>query len=215
MDPLTREDVRRAIGNRRRAPGTCGRRIVRPDGTWVDDQRREGMPPSEIWLEVGCGRCPPEWLTREARHWSDQPILLGIAAPWDHPLEDTTIDVLSRVRSVAPAWRVVLHIDGRGLASTPMIHRVLAGPFDEVWLSTRRAEGRDDGRGERVLAAIKELIELRGARNQDRPSVTWLYGSGRASEPDAEEVQTARTTARQIGVDRFEVVRTPRPDRAS
>jgi hypothetical protein len=92
-----------------------------------------------------------------------------------------------------------------------MIDRLLSGPFDEVEFVCGRKDCTASRHDERALMVIKHVIDLRRARHQPRPLVAWLYADGGAST--AEEVpQQVRLRARQLGVDRFDVVAVPYPE---
>ncbi len=211
MGASAREEVRRGVSTTRRAPGSQGPGLVREGGTRSEDGYRDGSPPVEIWLDVACGGAEspswqlPDWLEAEVHRWADEEVLLGVTATNGCLPCDEAWQCLCDTRGTAAGWRLVLRTDGRGMASMAAIHRVLSGPFDEVHLVT----GRNGRGGERVLIVMKQLVELRGARGQDAPSVVWLYETPATPEsgrPDPIALRDARSRARQIGVDRFEAV---------
>ncbi len=172
----------------------------------------DGVAPAEIWFERPAGDgptgtwVPPSWLETYARRWARQPVTLGVMATEGGAVCEAVFQCLSELGGVAPGWQLVLRTDGTGLTSMSMIHRVLSGPFDEVQFCCGTANGRPDGRTQRVLMVIKQLIELRQARHQDRPEVTWLCETNGSSDTDDAALRALRSTARQLGVDRFEIV---------
>jgi len=203
-----RDEVRRTVSATRRAPGSRGPGLVGNEGPQSEEGRCDGSPPAEIWYGVAAGDAessswqPPGWLEAEVRRWADGSVLLGVTATSGCLPCEAAWQWLSELRQTAAGWRLVLRTDGRGMSSMPAIHRVLSGPFDEVHLVTEW----DDGARERVLNVMKQLVELRSARGQDVPSVVWVYETPDSGQPDPTALRDAQRRARQIGVDRFEMV---------
>jgi len=217
MDREKREEVRRAVGLRRRPPGPGGRWVVGARGrfeeTWPEDS-----PPCEIWVDLDrLGPSGASWLASTyvgslASSWADRPIAMVVSASDGARLDEAAWRGVEGIRRAARSWRLVLRTVGDGAASMAVIDRVLSGQFDEIQLTTGGAPesaltdvGAAGLRG-RVLSAIKQLVELRNARGQARPLVVWLHENARGVEPEVETARVAGRIARQIGVDRFGIV---------
>jgi hypothetical protein len=219
MDRDLLERARRAVAATRRPPEACG------TGTACDLQRGDAAgppsadpPPTEIWAGTGRSEASAApWLHSPAfwalvQRWGDHAVLLGVSVSAEVCPDEATWQRIELVRRHASAWTIVLRIDEAGAAGMAVIDRALAGPFDEVQFTTgapalHDPAGREpSGLNGRALAAIKQLVELRNARRQQRPRVTWLHRDGPDGSIGRSMTSQARAIARQIGVDRFEVM---------
>lgn len=212
MDGTSRQEARRAVGIRRIPPGLRGRWVVGSDGKVEAVSCRDGLPPAEIWFETGNVEAlpsdwrEPEWLASRARQWSHETVLLGMSAVDGQAPCSAMSECFAKVRRIATSWHIVLRTDGQRMTSMPAIHQVLAGPFDEIQFLSGRSRHSDGMFGERVLMVIKQLLELRAARKQDRPAVAWLHEVSAERELGGQQLQNIESTARQLAVDRFEVI---------
>ncbi|MBN1341872.1 MAG: hypothetical protein JXQ73_04290 [Phycisphaerae bacterium] len=212
MEPETIDEARRAVGATRRPPGPHGLWMVGPDGTRTIHGGQEDTPPCEIWFQSDHGHClpkswnPPGWLDPAVHQWSELPILMGFEAAKGALPSELAWQCFRGVAGAAPGWQLVLRTDGGGVVGMPSIDRVLSGPFGEVQFVCDRTSRGDARGGERVLLMMKQLIELRQARGQERPLVAWIVKTD-ATGPGRDEImRSVRSTARQLGLDRFEVV---------
>lgn len=212
------EDRRITSRARRRRPGPIHKLIIAPDGGqhWhpkIDDPRMIATPPvpGEIWVYLTDPRCRlhaapmpqpsawdfGQWLGEAAGQWADRRVLLHIVS-FDLALRPSgAVDELSRLAGALTNWRVVLITDGKDLASTAMIDKVLSSCIDEVQVCP-------DGAGElsrqtRVLNAMKDLIDLRQARGQNLPRVIFRVCAA------GQTLDALRQWSRQVGLDRLHV----------
>jgi len=176
----------------------------------------EDTLPNELWISPND---PSAWRRAEQRlkslvqEHAERPLTIGMAlCPGSSEAEEAW-DLMTSLRQQAPAWHFVLRTGGEWLASMAVIDRVLSGPFQEVQFAFPSRNRYDSPTlkprrpGDRVLMAIRQLVELRDARQQERPRVVWLQYSPNSEAGETTTLQCQRL-ARQVGIDRFEVVTT-------
>lgn len=213
MDAHTRHEVRRSVGEKRTppGPGPHGRWLVDMSGKVETEACRDGASPVEIWFRTDDRGGPsswhePEWLEHRARQWASDPVILGLSAMTGRRPCPALWECFAKIRKIATSWRIVLRTGGEGMASMASIHQLLSGPFDEIQFLSGRSRQNGSALSDRVLMLIKQLLDLRTARKQDKPLVAWLHEVPSDQDADQQEIQTLALTARQLDVDRFDVV---------
>lgn len=212
MTASTREAIRRSVSHTRRPPSGQGVWIVASNGLLLEPAVMPDVPPAEIRIRVDDGPDPDldrtagDWLIDLAGTWGNREILVRLMACDGHRVTEAHWSLVSRAAQTATRWRFVLQTDGTGLTSMEMIDRLLSGPFDEAHFVFQADQSRWRRPGERLLMLIKDLVELRTARGQSRPLIAWRFEGRLTAGKDEQTLRDVRSTVRQLGVDRFEVV---------
>ncbi len=171
---------------------------------------RGHAPPERIRIDVGEGFDPDvarARLEEVGRGWENHLDRLELRLLHGFPPDDGMWQWLREVRTNAPECRIVLQVDGESPTGMSAIHHVLSAPLSELEIRTRSdavTPGTTPDR--RALLFLKQLVELRDARRQEHPRVTWLHEPTAGDPVPEPEAADLRGKARQIGVDRFAVL---------
>lgn len=148
--------------------------------------------------------CTEAWFNDRLSIWGHAKMDVVVAPTPGALLHEQLQDCLFLVRRVTRNWRLIGQTDGSGLASMSSIDRLLNSAYDELqWILTGRLEQDTDGRARslsRIMNAMRELIEIRDRRAQQRPTVIWQYDPSAINDADAERLIQM---ARQVRVDRL------------
>lgn len=172
--------------------------------------------PSALWLEAtdSHGRLAswwsPGWWSGYVASWGSATLRLVLLPTPGAVLLRPVIEELERIAVGAKKWRLVAQTRGDGLTSTAAVDRLLRSPYHDVEFLAGDEVVASQGRGsaavhaQRVLAVMKQIVELREARRLKRPAVIWLWDAKPAvGGPD--RLAAARALARQLQVDRLVV----------
>ncbi len=191
-----------------------GPAILRLSGETIPSLHKlSGPPPGECLLELTDAGglvpwCRVDFFERLLAVWGGEVLTLRLAATPGALLNETVMECLAGVRNRANGWRLVADSDGTGLASMAALNRLLAGPYHQIDFHADYLPGDEETEHQPpiphknyVFSAMRELILLRNARQQDKPIVSWIY-----RPPSAEITHRLRAEAlaRQLQVDRFE-----------
>ena len=202
---LSLELQRMAVGKGRRGPLGAG--ILTIDSTGQQHwQGRETAVPDEIHIQLIDQPEPQDaqkrwdmaqWLTEALERWSDNHLTLNIVSHRGALLRNDRIGQLYPLAAKSHCWTVSVTTDGSDLISTAAIDQVLRSPIDQLHVRITRSGAERSS--SRVLSAVKDLIDLRAARMQDRPEVVCRLTVAAA---DQSTIGQLRQWARKIGAHR-------------
>ena len=207
----------RRIGPARRSrpvrPG--GERWIPACGTAIPDVT--ALPaPHTLWVEATDSRgeiaawWEGPWWGRCTAAWGRAPVRMILLPTPGALLHRAVLARLNRIAVAARRWRLIARTCGESLAGIAAIDHLLRAPYHEVQFCLADGAWSGVGRGrsglaaQRMLAAMKDLVDLREARGLSRPRVVWFWDAPPSLE-DPERLAKARAVARQLRVDRFEV----------
>ncbi len=173
-----------------------------------------GPAPAECLLELTDAAgglvpwCGPDFFDRLLGAWGKEELTVRLAATPGAILNETILERLADIRGRATGWQLVADSDGGGLTSMAALNRLLAGPYHQIDFHADYLPGDEETDYQphtpsknRVFSAMRELILLRNARQQDKPTVLWIY---RPASAETAHRLRAEALARQLQVDRFE-----------
>lgn len=173
-----------------------------------------GPAPAECLLELTdesgglVSWCGPDFFDRLIAAWGGQELILRLAATPGAILHETILERLADIRGRATGWRLFADSDGSGLTSMAALNRLLGGPYHQIDFHADNLPGDEETEHKahsppknRIFSAMRELILLRNARQQDKPTVSWIY---RPASAETTHRLRAEALARQLQVDRFE-----------
>jgi len=129
--------------------------------------------------------------------WADKRIALHIVSFNAGLTRGHALDQLKPFGGRDHRWTTILVTDGKDLTSTAIIDRILRSPLHEIQVYP--AGLSEQAVNARVLNAVKDLIDLRGARMQNLPRIVCrVCTTGRAT---VELTQWAR----QVRLDRLDI----------
>jgi len=173
-------------------------------------------PPSALWLEATDSQgqlaswWSGDWWGRCLASWGRAAVTVVLLPTPGAILMPAVLEQLGRVCVAARKWRLIAQTRGDELASTAAVDRLLRTPYHEVEFLAGddvlpgRGRGYVAWRAQRILAVMKQVVELRGARGLTRPLVAWRWDAGRAPAAPP-SIAEAQALARQLQVDRFVV----------
>jgi len=193
--------------------------IIRPNGEqhWVPPiQDPEDPPaPAEVWIRFfepqmqsrTGGLSQPEswdflmWLEEAQARWADRTIDIYFLSFDPVPVRAEVFDRLQALHDRGLRWLTRLLTDGKNIASTAVLDRLLRSGLDE--LQVYLAGVGEPGINQRVLGAVKDFVDLRTARRQNHPKIIGRL----CPDPTGQAKQIAEISqwAKQVGIDRLEV----------
>jgi hypothetical protein len=212
------EARRRVIRRERSSPDDQIRRrlIIRPNGEQHWQPGFDTFPPpgelpvpGEVWIRFSEPQAVNgaiqwdfvQWLDASRTQWADRKIDIYFLC---FDLVSVKTDLFERLRAIRDRnlhWRTKLLTDGKNIASTAMLDRLLRSSLDEVQIYVA-------GLGEsavnvKVLEAVKDLVDLRSARMQNHPKIICRLCSNPAG--GTKLISEVSQWAKQVGIDRLEV----------
>jgi len=205
-----------AVG-KRHPPVTTHKLIITPDGRTcrvppIADgaDRTDGLAPTEIWVYLTdprldghihhdlfeLSRVVTRRLATWAANWADSEISLYIISFNAALIRSGLFDRFDRIAQKARPWQVTLATDGTDLASMAMIDKVLGSRIDRLNIYPARID--EPSLNRRALDASRDIIELRRARGQNRPTIVCRACEENPATPELKQ------WARQTGIDRLE-----------
>lgn len=209
------ETRRLTTGQTRRPPACAFRLIIQPDG----QQRRCPIPgntdvsddrvlPTEIWLNLTLreqdNQAEPRsqfdsrlWFDSAVGKWANQDVTVHIVSFGAAMVRSGLLDRLVCLQDERHRWRVILVGDGADLTSTANIDKILRSCLCELQMYPAGLGDRTVN--VRVLNAVKDLIDLRASRMQNRPRIIFRVCAGGP--------QTVELThwSRQVRLDRLDI----------
>lgn len=182
--------LRTLAGHRRQPPIKNTTLVITPTG-----QPRSHPPgsaaPDHIWVYV-TDVDPTDRLQEAVRTWADRSLALTVVSFDGGLIRSGVIEAVATTH-----WSVTLITDGADLTGTANIDAVLRAGIDEVHVYPAGLGERAVNR--RVLDAVRELVDLRQARGQNRPCIICRVC---ADTPAAAEL---RIWSRQVPIDEWVV----------
>jgi len=204
---------RMAVRTHRLAPAACRVLTVDPSG-----QQRWHPSDAEIPDEIHVYLADPtnddhdqqsdgsdawrldQFLSDALQRWSHKPVVLSIVSTDGQIVRRRVLSQLRLLAEQDHKWRLIVVTDGKDLTSTAVIDQVLRSPITELRICGALAGS--DAISNRILNAVKDLIDLRNRRRQERPQVLFRLTAGGNEPVDLEQ---ARRRIKQTGADKVEV----------
>ncbi len=193
--------------------------IIRPEGQehWIPPIQDPQHPPvpAEVWIRFSEPHMqdrsgPPaptevwdflRWFETAQTRWVDRQIDFYFLSFDAVPIRAEVFNQLKAVRERGLRWQTRLLTDGKNIASTAVLDRLLCSGLDE--LQVYPAGVGQPVVSQRVLGAMKDFVDLRAARGQNYPKIIGRL----CPDPVSQVKQIAEVSqwAKQVGIDRLEV----------
>ncbi len=193
--------------------------IIRPDGQeyWVPPLQEPNHPsaPAEVWIrffepqkQKYAGSSSPaepwdfsRWLQAAQARWADRKIDIYFLSFDPVPIRPEVFDRLKALHDRGLRWQTRLLTDGKNITSTAILDQLLRSGLDE--LQVYLAGVAEPVISQRVLGAVKDLVDLRAARRQNHPKIIGRLCPDPAGQ--ARQIAEISQWAKQVGIDRLEV----------